>query len=140
MAKQESARERQARVEAELRALDPERYKSVDKWYDRELYGCLWGISGVQRSPAAHAPALVAVLTARRDVYESLATEVIQPMRHYERGRPATWRWHAEVVDNALRHLGDGTTLPVHAEWESFFPGTELPAETKPLESRSQRR
>ncbi len=111
-------------AEARLARLDPAAYDRVGNWFDKELYGGLFGHGGGPRLPPEHKSAITAVLRARAAVYRGQKTGTITVDRGRTYDSEVGNEMMAQAIDNCLDWLGDGADLPEGdgRRWDSFLP------------------
>lgn len=109
-------------AEKGLKAIDPVRYREVEQWYDKELYGALYGAGGVDLSPISHLPAIRDLLQARAAMRRAQARGTITAFRGESYDSEVGNERMAQAIDACMAHLGTGTTLPPFKSWEELFP------------------
>lgn len=113
-----------ARTAAEdvLKELNPRLYKDVECWYDKELYGGLYGHGGLERFPVGHLPAIRNLLRARAAVYRAQRTGAIAPEGEHVYDSEVGNEQMAQTVEACLEALGQGPELPPGRHWDDFSP------------------
>lgn len=111
-------------AEDALRVLDPEGYRTIEHWHDKELYGGFFGHGGQTKIPASHKSAIMRLLRARAAVYRGRKTGHIVDDRGQNYDSEVGNEMMAQAIDNCLEWLGDGSGLPRDNQkgWDDFLP------------------
>jgi hypothetical protein len=111
-------------AEEALKKLNPKRYETLEQWYDRELYGGLYGHGGVEKLPASHLPQIRQVLRARAAVYRGRRRGDVVYDGGDTFGAEIGNEKMAQAIDACLVALGEGPTLPPDGghTWHDFWP------------------
>jgi hypothetical protein len=94
----------------------------VDHWYDKELYGGLYGHGGAENLPVEHLPEVRKLLRARAAVYRGQKSGAITDDHGSIYDSEVGNEQMAQAIDACLVALGHGPRLPPGRAWDEFLP------------------